>query len=430
MALATQCPHCQTTFRVAHDQLKLRAGLVRCGACKQIFNGIEHLLRPEDAAQDTASVAGAAVTPAASSAVSPTALSAAAFIAAPAASSAASSAVLPAALSAESNASNNAADAPKFSAATDHADASITATSTSNSRAQIDEVSPDDVPLHEASPHSIAPSASVPPSDFWTDDQPVDPLQRMTLVHFSDAPSDDPEATDETDIPYAAASTSNHQSSDELDQAIDYLQRKPWRGGKKSVSREDIEGGTAYDNDGYHASEEPGFITRSKPRRTSARAMWLLRLSTAILILTAVGQALYFGRDQLAARLPSSKPWLEQACRMLACQIALPAQVDSLSIESSELTTLNATQNTFALNLLLRNRSELPQRWPSIELTLLDASDRAVVRRVFTPADYLSLPSTTEMVRGFQPNSEQAARIAFELRQQKAANYRAYLFYP
>jgi predicted Zn finger-like uncharacterized protein len=28
MALATRCPHCQTTFRVANDQLKLHAGLV------------------------------------------------------------------------------------------------------------------------------------------------------------------------------------------------------------------------------------------------------------------------------------------------------------------------------------------------------------------------------------------------------------------
>src|ERR1700677_3344493 len=47
MALATQCPHCKTIFRVAQDQLKLRAGLVRCGSCKEIFNGIEHLLVPD-----------------------------------------------------------------------------------------------------------------------------------------------------------------------------------------------------------------------------------------------------------------------------------------------------------------------------------------------------------------------------------------------
>ena len=46
MALATQCPHCYTSFRVANDQLKLHAGMVRCGACKQTFNGIEHLLEP------------------------------------------------------------------------------------------------------------------------------------------------------------------------------------------------------------------------------------------------------------------------------------------------------------------------------------------------------------------------------------------------
>src|SRR4051812_8725848 len=39
MALATRCPHCDTTFRVASDQLKLRGGIVRCGACHEIFDG-------------------------------------------------------------------------------------------------------------------------------------------------------------------------------------------------------------------------------------------------------------------------------------------------------------------------------------------------------------------------------------------------------
>jgi predicted Zn finger-like uncharacterized protein len=38
MALATQCPHCKTSFRVAQDQLKLRGGIVRCGACHEIFD--------------------------------------------------------------------------------------------------------------------------------------------------------------------------------------------------------------------------------------------------------------------------------------------------------------------------------------------------------------------------------------------------------
>lgn len=42
--LATRCPHCQTRFRVTPAQLELRAGLVRCGACREIFNGRDHLL--------------------------------------------------------------------------------------------------------------------------------------------------------------------------------------------------------------------------------------------------------------------------------------------------------------------------------------------------------------------------------------------------
>ena len=44
MALATQCPHCHTTFRVAADQLKLRGGIVRCGNCQRIFDGNAHLI--------------------------------------------------------------------------------------------------------------------------------------------------------------------------------------------------------------------------------------------------------------------------------------------------------------------------------------------------------------------------------------------------
>ncbi len=50
MLLATKCPYCKTTFKVANDQLKLQSGLVRCGICHQVFNGIEHLAQAGTAA--------------------------------------------------------------------------------------------------------------------------------------------------------------------------------------------------------------------------------------------------------------------------------------------------------------------------------------------------------------------------------------------
>lgn len=39
----TCCPHCQTCFRITKAQLDVAQGKVRCGHCKDIFNGKQHL---------------------------------------------------------------------------------------------------------------------------------------------------------------------------------------------------------------------------------------------------------------------------------------------------------------------------------------------------------------------------------------------------
>jgi len=42
--MKTRCPDCQTTFRVTPEQLKARAGKVRCGHCQAVFNALDSLL--------------------------------------------------------------------------------------------------------------------------------------------------------------------------------------------------------------------------------------------------------------------------------------------------------------------------------------------------------------------------------------------------
>ncbi len=49
MALTTRCPQCGTTFKVVPDQLRVRNGLVRCGACSTVFDGRACLLPGADA---------------------------------------------------------------------------------------------------------------------------------------------------------------------------------------------------------------------------------------------------------------------------------------------------------------------------------------------------------------------------------------------
>ena len=56
--MKTRCPGCETTFRVTPEQLKARAGKVRCGQCQTVFNALDSLL-------EEAATAGLAGTPAA-----------------------------------------------------------------------------------------------------------------------------------------------------------------------------------------------------------------------------------------------------------------------------------------------------------------------------------------------------------------------------
>lgn len=49
-SFVTQCPHCQTSFRVTHHQLSVARGVVRCGNCLQVFNAAKQLLEQNRAA--------------------------------------------------------------------------------------------------------------------------------------------------------------------------------------------------------------------------------------------------------------------------------------------------------------------------------------------------------------------------------------------
>ncbi|EXI74489.1 MAG: family finger-like domain protein [Candidatus Accumulibacter sp. SK-11] len=59
--MRTCCPTCQTVFRVTSEQLRLRAGKVRCGQCRAVFNAIDNLADDAgDALPVTAPAAAAA----------------------------------------------------------------------------------------------------------------------------------------------------------------------------------------------------------------------------------------------------------------------------------------------------------------------------------------------------------------------------------
>lgn len=173
--------------------------------------------------------------------------------------------------------------------------------------------------------------------------------------------------------------------------------------------------------------EEPGFVKRDRLRRKYGKAATIgMSLGSLLLVLALFGQAITTFRNPLAAAVPSLKPTLTAACNALGCKVELPTQIDHLVIEQGELQTLSDT--AFSFTTLLRNQSRTAQAWPSIELTLDDANDKRILRRVFAPRDYLGADIAPD--QGFAPRSEQAVKLYFELRELKASGYHIAVFYP
>lgn len=48
--MKTCCPNCRTIFRVSSEQIRVRGGKVRCGACRTVFNAIDSLLDDDNVA--------------------------------------------------------------------------------------------------------------------------------------------------------------------------------------------------------------------------------------------------------------------------------------------------------------------------------------------------------------------------------------------
>ena len=174
-------------------------------------------------------------------------------------------------------------------------------------------------------------------------------------------------------------------------------------------------------------AEEPAFVIQGRRREQSGKALRVAMASGAVaLLLLLLLQVMTTFRNPLAAQFPQFKPALAALCSVSGCQVDLPAQIEALAIEQGELQTL--APQRFSYVSQLRNLGRSVQAWPSIELILNDDDGKPVLRRVVAPRDYL--PAGTDLAKGFAPRSEQNIRLYFSLDQLTASGYHIAIFYP
>ena len=155
---------------------------------------------------------------------------------------------------------------------------------------------------------------------------------------------------------------------------------------------------------------------------------WILVLLALLLALAAAAQATYFLSTQISVELPQSKPYLVKACMLLGCTVDLPRDIDQLVIYDSDMQEDADHQGVIHLSSSLINHAPYAQAYPLLELSLTDTRDKVVMRRTFTPSEYL--PADRNAVSGIPPNDEIRIKLAITSGDVVAAGYRLYVTYP
>ena len=394
MSLVTRCTSCGTLFKVVADQLKISQGWVRCGQCATVFDAQANLVQLQ----------GSDTQPALKSQVQATTENARA-------EPVAATAVL------SKLATHEKSNVQRTDAlAHDHADDGMASEIQSfrdskwegsgmlgdYARSQV----PDAPPKTQSTAASHAePSASPPDVKPWQesvshDDEPSN----------SNLSSDDP--TTFSPSPASVAPDSALPDT-EASQPLPATAL-----GSEAVA--------------------PSFVVQAQ-RAQRWRSPWMrLGLSLVCLGLVAVLalQIALHDKDRIAAQWPEAKPWLDQLCLHAGCKVQALRRIEAMTVDASSFNRINknnaqleAITQSYRLSVTLKNVSALPVALPHVELSLQDAQDITILRRVLSPADLGSSLSALAPSQDM-PGSVTLQIDTTQLAGSRIQGYRVLAFYP
>lgn len=151
---------------------------------------------------------------------------------------------------------------------------------------------------------------------------------------------------------------------------------------------------------------------------------------SALLAALALVQLAVIFRGELLMQWPQSRLLLQDLCAVFRCTVTWPTRADQLAVIGTELQAIPGT-DALELTAVVRNRAAFRQALPAVEVTLTDARNRALARKVFSPADYLASAGepSARLNEGVGPGSDFTIRIFFEARGLTPAGFLVYPFF-
>ena len=195
-----------------------------------------------------------------------------------------------------------------------------------------------------------------------------------------------------------------------------------------SVTEEPLSVYPAHPSSNDPSDSAPLSFMASKPagRLQTGRLRGLWVTASVILSGAMLLQVVLRERDRLAAVQPSLKPALVALCEALSCKLQAPMQIESIVIDSSAFSKVKP--DVYKLSVTLKNTAAVELVKPSLELTLTDAQDQALIRKVISPADL------GDKVAVIGQNDEVSWTIPLSVKHvqgsEQIAGYRVVAFYP
>lgn len=361
----TQCPHCDTAFRIGIPQLKAAQGRVRCGQCEVIFNALFNLTEelPDIPTLEKVERYGATPEPAET--------------------------------------------APAQAAAPQPEDAA-------------------DMPPAAVSPHAVAlesltrSAASPNPSRFTL----IDEQEPATLFSGARQTPQTPSFAAEPDLSKADSTTGTPPALSDTAQPHDPPPASPGNASQdvvtlpaRQVALNELPRIVVYDRraaprlpelDDDVIANEALDDEYAPPAKKTYPWLGTGAWSAGVLGLLAllVAQYAYFMRADLA-QYAALRPGLERLCAVVGsfapCDIPLRRDLTQIQLLNRDLRAHPSVPDALLMSVTLINQAPFAQPYPNLQLTLADTTGTVVAKRRFQPKEYLD--PGTDLKRGMAPRA-------------------------
>lgn len=177
--------------------------------------------------------------------------------------------------------------------------------------------------------------------------------------------------------------------------------------------------------DAPEAMEHVSFVKAAR-----RRAFWRkpvvragLVLAGLCLIASLATQVALHERNRIAAVAPEFRPLLVALCEPLGCELAPLRQIADVVIDSSSFN--KSRGDSYVLAFTMKSRATVSLEMPAVELTLTDAQDQPVLRRVLLPAE---IGAPQELVAGGEWSA--SVSVLVTTGGARVVGYRLLAFYP